>query len=422
MFTPTLTDAQRTACLHILQDVTLQRLMLALTQGGATVRVIGGAVRDALSGRPIGDIDLAASLPPEQVVAILSQNNIGHAPTGIDHGTITAIIDHRGFEITSLRRDVATDGRRATVTYTDNWQEDAARRDFTINALSLDAEGTVYDYTDGLRDLMQKRVRFIGDAKTRIREDVLRILRFYRFQSAFGGDVTDAPARTACKNLSSLLPQLSAERVWREIAKLLATADPTPIWQMMLDDGVLAHWATAARHTDALRNLVACEMKYEAKGFALRRLAALLACDAELAASTAQQLKCSNREAEQLTAIARLAASWTGVPDAKEIRRALYQQRDKDGHKVVRHALFIATSRAGSDTQAALSQAFGVVEAWQAPAFPLQGQDLLKLGQPAGPQMGDLLRAVEAWWIAGDFTADKSACLAKARELLNQFP
>lgn len=414
MSNPAVTKEQKIAIQKLLQDPTLQRLLRALDQPGVEARVVGGAVRDALARRTIGDIDLAINQPPEKTIGLLDAAQIGHAPTGLAHGTVTAILDHRGFEVTSLRRDVATDGRRATIAYTDDWQADAQRRDFTMNALSVDKTGRVYDYTDGVADLAAQRVRFIGDAETRIREDVLRILRYYRFQTVFGGVSVDAPARMACRKLAPLLPQLSAERVWKEITKLLTSADPAPVWQMMMEDGALSHWLPEATNIDALRTLIVCEQVAQETPHALRRLAVLLSCDEEIALKTAKQMKCSNREAEQLCAMAHIATLWSLPPDAHAVRVALYNLKDKDGLFTVRHALLLVASRmAAKEQQAFLQQAFETLKAWTAPTFPLQGQDLLKHGVPAGPQMGDILRAIEAWWIAGDFQADKAACLAQ---------
>ena len=223
-----------------LNDAALCRILDAIKAGGGEARVVGGAVRDALVGRTPGEIDLAVNLPPEKTAELLTKTGLKVVPTGIAHGTITAVSDHRGFEITTLRRDVETDGRRAKVAFTDDWQADAARRDFTINALYADADGRLYDYFGGRADIAAGHVRFIGDAAARIKEDVLRILRFFRFAAWFGRGAFDAESLAACREWTGLLPKLSAERIAKEILKMARAAPkPAPIWQAMIENGIL---------------------------------------------------------------------------------------------------------------------------------------------------------------------------------------
>src|SRR5579863_1600834 len=216
-----------------------RRLLRALARNGVSARFVGGAVRDAVLGRPVSDIDLATPVPPERIQEILEAAGIKVVPTGIAHGTVTAVVPPRHFEITTLRIDVEPQGRRARVAFTDDWRADALRRDFTINALSLDPQGNLFDYVGGIADAKARRVRFVGDAETRIREDVLRLLRYYRFQAQLGFKRADRAARAACRALAPLLPTLSAERVWSELRKLLAAPDPLPVLRMMRRDGVL---------------------------------------------------------------------------------------------------------------------------------------------------------------------------------------
>jgi poly(A) polymerase len=250
-------------------------VLAALGADGAVVRFVGGCVRDTLLARPIGDIDIATPDPPDTVLTLLEAAAIKAVPTGIAHGTITAVVPPRHFEITTLRRDVETFGRHARVAFTDDWAADAARRDFTMNALFLDAAGRVFDPVGGLADLRAGRVRFVGDAAARIREDVLRLLRFYRFHAHYGRGAPDAAARRACRELSALLPGLSGERVATELFKLLAAPDPVPTIDLMAEDGVLAVLLPEARRRDRLAGLVVLEDAADP----LRRLAALLVAD-----------------------------------------------------------------------------------------------------------------------------------------------
>ena len=234
-------------------------LLDALQAAGIEARFVGGVVRDALLGRPSADIDLATPALPEEIIAALEKAGIKAVPTGIAHGTVTAVVPPRHFEITTLRRDVETYGRRARVAFDADWSEDAARRDFTINALYLDPDGTVHDPVGGLADLAAHRIRFVGEPAQRIAEDVLRVLRYYRFEARFGRGEGDAAAREACRDAVPLLPTLSAERVAQEVLRLLAVADPVPALRMMREDGVLAAILPEATRLDRLERLIRLE-------------------------------------------------------------------------------------------------------------------------------------------------------------------
>jgi len=265
-------------------------VMKVLAAEGAMPRFVGGAVRDALLGRNVRDVDVATPLHPDAVTKRLEAAGIKAVPTGAAHGTVTAVTAKRNFEITTLRRDVATDGRRAEVAFDAGWAEDANRRDFTMNALSLDAGGQVFDYVGGIRDARAGRVRFVGDPAVRIQEDVLRLLRFYRFFAHYGKGAGDAAARRACRAAVHLLPKLSAERVAAELMKLLEAPDPLPALRMMRVDGVLKALLPEARGLDRLRRLLVLEPAPSAN----RRLAALIGRDA---AAVAERLKFSARGA-----------------------------------------------------------------------------------------------------------------------------
>ncbi|MBV9018677.1 MAG: CCA tRNA nucleotidyltransferase, partial [Alphaproteobacteria bacterium] len=268
----------------------------ALADARIEARFVGGCVRDALLGRSIADIDVATPARPEEIVAALEKARIKTVPTGIEHGTITAVVSEpappKHFEITTLRRDVETYGRRARVAFDADWSEDAARRDFTINAIYLDPDGTVHDPVGGLADLEAHLVRFVGEPAQRIAEDVLRVLRYYRFEARFGTGKGDAAARAACRAAVPLLAKLSAERIAGELLRLLAVADPLPTLRMMADDGVLAAIVPEAMRLDRLQRLSA----FDPKPDPLRRLAALITADAAGAAALAERLRLSNEQ------------------------------------------------------------------------------------------------------------------------------
>jgi poly(A) polymerase len=391
-----------------LGEAATRAVLAALGAGGAVVRFVGGCVRDALLGRARSDIDIATPDPPELVLRLLEAASIKAVPTGIEHGTITAVVTPRHFEITTLRRDVETFGRHARVTFTDDWAADAARRDFTMNALFLDAEGQVFDPVGGLADLRAGRVRFVGHAEERIREDVLRLLRFYRFHAHFGRGEADEAARKACRKLAHLLPGLSGERVAAELLKLLAAPDPVPTIEMMAADGVLAVLLPEAGPRDRLAALV----KLEPAPDPLRRLASLIVADAPAALGVAARLRLSNAERDRLALFAAPPVAIDLAGDERTQRRALHRLGLAAYGDLV---LLRAAETGAADAARALLEA--------APErlpgeFPLRGRDVTKLGVPVGPAVGAALAAVEAWWEAGDFRADRKECLARLAEIL----
>jgi poly(A) polymerase len=382
----------------------------ALAAGGAQARFVGGSVRDALLGQLIGDIDIATPAPPERVIELLEKRGIKVVPTGLAHGTVTAIAGTppRHFEITTLRRDVETYGRRARVAFDADWAADAARRDFTINAIFLDADGTVHDPVGGVADLRARRVRFVGDPATRIAEDVLRILRYYRFEARFGTGLGDPPARAACRAMAHLLPNLSAERVAQELVKLLETSDPVPALRMMVEDGVLSIILPEARRLDRLRHIIAIEPEPDP----LRRLAALIEVDGAGAMALAERLHFSNAWRDRLLG---LAPPWAIDPSADMAaqRRAFYPLGAERYRDI---ALLLAAE--GAMSQDRLAELLALARDWTPPAFPLAGRDITALGIPPGPRIGRLLDATREWWEAGDFMADRAACLAHLKELV----
>ncbi len=387
----------------------------ALAAAGAKARFVGGCVRDALIGRSVGDIDIATDAVPERVIEALEAAGIKAVPTGIDHGTITAVAGGTPFEITTLRRDVETFGRHATVAFTGDWKEDAARRDFTINALSLDRDGTLHDPFGGVEDLRAGRIRFVGEPEARIEEDVLRLLRFFRFHAHYGRNGLDPAGLAACRKMAPRLANLSAERIWSELRKLLLAPDPGVVLRTMQANAVIGVVLPEAIEFERLDRLVALEANAAVywpaivAADALRRLGALVAVDEAGADALARRLRTSNAERERLVAIARGLGEPPDFPDDRTVRRTLYKMpRDQ----FVDLALVLWAAKGGP---APWQEALGLAACWTAPVFPIAGRDASALGIPQGPRIGALLRAVEDWWIAEDFRPDRNACLARLR-------
>ena len=384
-----------------------RKVLKALKPGEAPARFVGGAVRDALLGRPVSDVDIATPLPPEAVLALLTKARIKAVPTGIEHGTVTAVVPPKHFEITTLRRDVETFGRHARVAFTDDWRADAERRDFTMNALFLDADGTIHDYVGGLDDVAARRVRFVGDPETRIREDVLRLLRFYRFHAQIERGAADEAARAACRALASLLPTLSAERVAAELLKLLAAADPLPTLVLMAVDEVLPVLLPEATRPDRLAALIAIDPWNDP----LRRLAALIEVDGAGAAALAERLKFSNEDRDRLAAMAAPAWAVDLDGDAPAQRRALHHL----GPERYADLLLLKAAATGPQTLKRARALLAAAKKIELPEFPLKGRDVTALGIKPGPRIGELLAELERWWEAGDFRAPRKACLAELR-------
>jgi poly(A) polymerase len=401
-----------------------REVLEALMRDGAEVRFIGGCVRDALLKRQVRDIDIAIPRPPEAVLELLRHAGIKAVPTGIDHGTVTAVVDRSTFEITTLRVDVETDGRRAKVAFTDDWIADAARRDFTINALSCTADGDIYDYFGGLDDLGHGRIRFVGSARERIGEDVLRLLRFFRFYAHFGRPPPDVNALAACREQAAGVKLLSGERVRVEIFRTLMAADPADVFQLMAGEGVLGHVLPEADGVGRLRMMTWLDTRAirldSVHPDPVRRLAALLATDAAGAAILADRLKMSNRQRERLVRMAGPPFAVDPTAPLPQLRRLLHRH----GGDAVRDVTLLAW--AGELTVAARlphrrSQAWiallETAETWIPLRFPLSGRDALALGVARGPRIGHMLRQVERWWEAGDYRADREACLEQLRSL-----
>ena len=383
----------------------------ALSAEGATVRFVGGCVRDAVLGRDVKDVDIATADPPETVTRLLEAAGLKAVPTGIAHGTVTAVADGTPFEVTTLRHDVETDGRHATVVFTDDWVADAARRDFTLNALYCDADGTLYDPVGGIEDARRGRVRFVGDARARIEEDALRLLRFFRFHAHYGRGEADATALAACRELAPLLANLSGERLRDETLKLLAAPAPAPVVALRIEEGVLGHVLPEVAGVGALAGL--CAIEGDAAD-PLRRLACLLRDGQGGTERTAERLRLSKVDTKRLAALATPAVAIAADDSVRVQRRALYR---------VGRALFVdlvtmAWAAAPGDA-GAIRAMLATAAAWEDPALPVKGADVAALGVPVGPEVGRLLTAVEAWWQDGDYRADRAETLERLKALVD---
>lgn len=370
-------------------------VMAALEAAGGPgcARFVGGCVRNSLMGQGVDDIDIATRLQPEQTIAALKAAGLKAVPTGVEHGTVTGVSEREPYEITTLRRDVETDGRRAVVAFTEDWAEDAARRDFRLNALYADAEGTVFDPTGGgLEDAAAGRIVFVGEAETRIREDYLRILRFFRFYAWYGRGAPDAVGLAACGALKGGMDKLSAERVSKELLKLLAAPDPRPSVRAMQDSGVLAQVLPDVQSLGLFEAL--CGLSDDP----VLRLSALLPEDEAAVVRIAGGLRLSNAVRDRLAGI--VADGATVLPDMGEVaaRAAIYRL----GRSVFLDRLQLAEAATGGDGQSLRLLA----DEWPVPKMPVGGRELAKLGIRPGPETGRILKAFEAAWIADDFPAD----------------
>lgn len=397
-----------------LRDPQLQRVLDVLEKDRGGARVVGGAVRNALLDEPINDIDIATPLLPSDVMARASAAGLGVHPTGIEHGTVTLVADGHAFEVTTLRRDVETDGRRAVVAFASNWREDAERRDFTINALYVSRDGTVFDYFGGLDDIAHKRIRFIGSAQQRIREDYLRILRFFRFYAQYSHGAPDAEGLAACAALKAGIARLSAERIGAEMMKLLSAPRAADSASLMAQTNVLEAALGPGAQPERLAKLIAIEGAHRFKPDAVTRLAVLALQDARAASTLAARLRLSNSEAEALEHAAQPHAAFgpnTPEHDARALLYALGPDR------YVRAALFSWSACAAGIADSVRAHRARLPERWCAPPLPVRGADILGLGVAPGPRVGEVLKAFESWWISAGFPSDPAAHKAKLSAL-----
>jgi poly(A) polymerase len=379
----------------------------ALAAEGHTARAVGGCVRDAILNRPIGDIDLATEARPDVVIECLEKAGLKVVPTGMAHGTVTAVVKGHPVEVTTLRTDVETYGRHALVEFTDDWLSDAQRRDFTMNALYADLDGSIYDPVGGYDDLKAGVVRFIGDARARITEDALRILRYFRFLAWFGGGHTDNEAMEACALLRANLRILSAERVSAELLKLLSAEDPIPSLRAMDTAGVTHELFEKPLAPERLARLVALEAQL-AEPDSVRRLACWLDAGTAYAKHCGQALRLSGAQQERLQGLASPLPELPKEMTEHEVRRCLYYWGRQ---RLVDVALLAMADGAAKDLPLS---AMGVTPV---PRLPVQGRDVLALDVPAGPRVGQIIKAFEDWWVAQGFPSDAAMIQSKLKEL-----
>lgn len=395
-----------------LDDPALVKLFAALNRDGEEVRIVGGAVRDALLGEVMGDIDCATTALPDRVIALAKAAGFKAIPTGIEHGTVTVVVDGTAFEVTTLRVDVETDGRHAVVKFGRDWEEDAKRRDFTMNALSIDADGVVHDPLDGYKDLVHREVRFMGDAETRIEEDYLRLLRFFRFFAWYGSGRPERDGLKAAVRTKSGLAHLSPERVWTELKKLLSAPDPERAVLWMRTTEVLNEVLPENWGLDQFHWMITAEREQGWNVDPLRRLQAMLRPADDVVNALATRLKFSNEERGRLvnwTRQSALAAQYVDL-SVFDFAKVLYRENSLAVIDALAHELAkrLAKDDDGVDRAAALIE---FANSWQRPQIPVSGNDLKAHGFEAGRSLGVKLQELEDHWVEGGFKASKAELL-----------
>jgi len=407
------TQAPRRLDAPWLGEAPLAALLAALDRDGEEARVVGGAVRNTLLGEPHGDVDIATTALPAEVIRRVEAVGLKAVPTGIDHGTITVVAAGRPFEVTTLREDVETFGRHAKVAFGRDWKRDAQRRDFTMNALSVSRDGTLYDYVGGLTDAAARRVRFIGEAATRIAEDYLRILRFFRFHASYGEGAPDPEGVAACIAAREGLEQLSRERIRMEVLKLLSARHAVPTLATMTENGLIETVLGGVPLLASFGNMVKLEAALAFSPDVVRRLGALGVAVAEDAERLRERLRLANAEHERLLSMAdgwwRISAA-TGEHEARVLLYRLGGEKFTD-------RVLVAWTRAPEGAADAHWHALATLPArWTVPVFPLKAADFIARGVERGPKLGAALRAAEAAWIAADFASDAAAVARIAAE------
>ncbi len=383
-------------------------VMDALITGGGEARFVGGAVRNALLREPVSDVDIATPLLPDEVTRRLKAAGLGAIPTGIAHGTITAISDGTPFEITTLRRDISTDGRRATIAFTGKWEEDAARRDFTMNAIYASSDGTLFDPTGGIEDIATRRVRFVGEARARIREDYLRALRLFRFHAWYGKGAIDAEALAAAEAEKTGLKTLSGERVQKEIFRLLEAPDPIPVLESMQNAGILTEILPAGLEIARAKTVFAM-LKTRGRKVKAGVALMLLMPNEEAAQKLATDLRLSNADRERLSHVKAMSGI-DGPRPREETRRFIY----RIGREQLEDETLLGAAKTPNDP--GWSVMLDEIENWIEPEFPLDGKDVKEAGIKEGPAIGRMLAALEEWWVDQDFSPDRNSLLAKLQE------
>ena len=399
-----------------LTEGALGKLMAMLDRDGEEARVVGGAVRNVLIGEPTGDIDVATTALPDEVMRRAQAAGFKAVPTGIDHGTVTIVVDHRPFEVTTLREDVETFGRHAVVRFGRDWRADAARRDFTINALSLSRDGVLHDYVGGLADIAVRRVRFIGQAAARIAEDYLRVLRFFRFHASYGIGLPDPEGLHACIDARDKLERLSRERVRMELIKLLIAPHAVPTLAVMAEVGLLGPVLGGVPHLAAMSNMAKLEATYRLAPDPVRRLGALAVMIAEDAERLWQRLRLTNAEYDRLASMA--DGWWRVAPGEESAARALLYRLGPERF-TDRVLLAWARSQAGA-ADAQWHAMTTLPQRWTAPAFPIKAAHLMARGVEKGRGLGAAITEAEKEWIARGFPSEKSA-LAEIADLVARY-
>jgi poly(A) polymerase len=392
-----------------LREGALARLLAALDGEGEEARVVGGAVRNSLLGEPLGDIDVATTALPEEIIRRAQAQGFKSVPTGIDHGTVTVVIDGRPFEVTTLREDVETFGRKARVSFGRDWKKDAERRDFALNALSVTRDGTVHDYTGGIDDLAKRRIRFIGDPAARIAEDYLRILRFFRFHAYYGEGLPDQAGLAACIAARAGLATLSRERVRMELLKLLLGRHAVPVLAVMSECGLLISVLGGVAQLASFSNLTKLEHAAGIHPDVVRRLGALAVLVPDDAQRLSEKLRLSNAEYERLASMGEHWRALTPEPTGKSARALLYRL----GPERFTDRVLLAWSRSQSGiTDQNWHALLELPQHWIIPVFPLKAADFMARGLEKGPALGAALGAAQGAWIAADFPADEKAVAA----------
>jgi poly(A) polymerase len=400
-----------------LKSSSVTRVLELLNVNGEEARVVGGAVRNALLNILIGDIDIATTAPPEEVIRRAKAAGIKSVPTGIEHGTVTLVIDAHPFEVTTLREDTETFGRKAKVAFGRDWVGDAHRRDFTINALSVGADGIVHDYVGGLDDIAARRVRFIGEAEQRIAEDYLRVLRFFRIHAAFGAGEVDRAGYLACLRARAGLATLSAERVRMELLKLLVADGAIGAVVAMAEGGLLLSTLGGVAYTGPFAAMIAAERLLGLKPDPMRRLAALAVAVTEDARRLSSRLRLTNAETKALDSMGHRWWRLAGMDEARA-RRRLYRL----GEDRYRDRLLLAWARAGSDADPAPWRELALLpQRWSAPKFPLKAADFIARGIAEGPALGHVLTLAEDAWLAADFPLDDARLSPIADQTVARF-
>ncbi len=391
------------------------RVLDALEKSGGAARFVGGVVRNAVLRREIGDVDVATPLVPDEVTRRLDVAGIKAVPTGIDHGTVTAIVDGKSIEVTTLRRDVATDGRHATVAFSTDWKEDAARRDFTMNALYASRDGEVFDYFGGVDDAKAGRVRFVGEATHRIREDYLRILRLFRFHAWYGKGDIDAEALRVAGAEKAGLAKLSGERIQAEMLKLLAAENPAPVLRVMAASGILPEILPGQLMIPRLERLAQIDAEAFFVPDPLLRLGALLPPDISRVDAIAERWKLSNAQFERLAAVVGAKEKIVPYLSVREVHKLLYRQ----GVERLKDVAFL---RGADDPK--MSNAMGwrallaQADSWPKPKFPVTGRQVMLAGVPEGPKVGEILAELEEWWIDADFIEDEFSLAERLKAIV----